>query len=138
MKVGIVFSAFDLLHPGHILMLRECKEHCDYLIACLHVDPSIDRASKNKPIQTVYERFIQLEGCKYVDKIVPYAYETEIPTIIRSLRPNIRFIGEEYKDKEFTGLIDCKMVGTTLYYNMRKHSFSTTELRDRIAKGNTK
>lgn len=128
MKVGIVASSFDLLHAGHVIMLKEAKTQCDYLIACLQTDPTIDRPEKNKPVQSVFERFVQLDGCKYVDEIVPYATEQELLDILNSYHIDVRIIGEEYKDKNFTGRdLDIK-----LYYNKRKHSFSSTDLRKRV------
>lgn len=129
---GFTASCFDLLHAGHITMLKEAKNNCDILIVGLQTDPTIDRPSKNKPVQTVYERWVQLAACKYVDEIIPYTTEKELLDILLSQQINIRFIGEEYKDKDFTGkeLEDIK-----LFYNIRKHSFSSTELRNRV--GNT-
>lgn len=127
-RVGITASAFDLLHAGHIMMLREAKEHCDYLIAALQTDPTIDRSTKNKPVQSVVERMIQLEACKYVDEIVVYATEQDLRDILLSYPIDVRILGDEYKDTKFTGHdlpIEC-------YFNSRKHSFSTTELRTRI------
>lgn len=128
MKIGITASAFDLLHPGHCLMLKECKQNCDYLIACLQTDPTVDRPSKNKPIQTTYERYVQLDACKYVDEIIPYTTESELLDILLSCNPGIRFLGEEYYDKEFTG----DTLDIPLFFNKRAHLFSTTELRTRI------
>ena len=109
-------------------MLKECKENCDYLIVGLQTDPTIDRAEKNKPIQSVFERFVQLQACKYVDEIVVYATEKELIDVLLSYKINIRFVGEEYADKVFTG----KNLGHDIFYNSRKHSFSTTELRQRV------
>lgn len=132
MVVGITFSTFDLLHAGHILMLEECKQYCDYLIVGLQSDPTIDRPdTKNKPAQTLYERWVQLTGCKYVDEIVPYSTEKELVDILASKNINVRFLGQEYLDKEFTGKQFCIDNNIILYYNSRKHSYSTTELRKR-------
>ena len=131
-KIGITCSTFDLLHAGHVVMLEEAKRHCDYLIAALQVDPNIDRPEKNKPIQSVFERYVQLEGCKYIDQIVPYATEKEIEDILLTYKIDKRFIGEEYKTKEFTGKQLCVDNDIELYYNKRQHSFSTTNLRTRI------
>lgn len=128
MKVGFTCSCFDLFHAGHIMMLKECKENCDYLIVALQTDPTIDRQEKNKPIQSVFERFVQLQACKYVDEIVVYATEKELIDVLLSYKINIRFVGEEYADKPFTG----KDLGHEIFYNSRKHSFSTTELRQRV------
>jgi len=132
MVTGITFSTFDLLHAGHILMLEECKLNCHYLIVGLQTDPTIDRPdSKNKPAQSLYERWIQLNGCKYVDEIVPYSTEKELMDILASRNIDIRFLGEEYKDKDFTGKQFCIDNDIELFYNSRKHSYSTTELRKR-------
>lgn len=129
MKVGFTCSCFDLFHAGHIMMLKEAKSICDYLIVGLQTDPTIDRPEKNKPIQSVVERFIQLEACKYVDEVVVYATEKDLLDILYSYPINIRVVGEEYKDKNFTGK-DLSHI--EMYYNSRKHSFSTTELRGRV------
>lgn len=132
-RIGITFSAFDLLHAGHISMLKEASENCDYLIVGLQVDPSLERKSKNKPIQSLFERYTQLKGCRYVDEIVPYAYESEILDILLTYRISIRFIGEEYRDKDFTGKELCRANDINIFYNSRRHSFSSSELRKRIA-----
>ena len=131
MNIGFTCSCFDLFHAGHIMMLKECKDNCDYLIVGLQTDPTIDRPEKNKPIQTVFERFIQLQACKYIDEIVVYATESELLDVLRSYKLNTRFVGEEYRAKEFTGK-DLVHV----HYNSRKHSFSTTELRQRVIEAN--
>jgi glycerol-3-phosphate cytidylyltransferase len=131
-KVGITFSAFDLLHAGHIAMLKEARANCDYLIACLQIDPSAERNDKNSPVQSVFERYMQLQGCKYVDEIIPYATEAEIEDILLTYPIKVRFIGEEYRHKEFTGRSLCEELGIDLYYNNRKHSFSSSGLRKRI------
>lgn len=130
--VGITCSTFDLLHTGHIIMLEECKKHCDFLICALQVDPTIDRKEKNKPIQSLVERYIQLDAVKFVDKIIPYSTEEELITIFASLDLDVRIIGEEYKDKEFTAKDVCRKRGIKLVYNKREHDFSTTNLRERI------
>lgn len=130
--IGITCSTFDLLHAGHIIMLEECKKYCDYLICALQVDPTIDRPEKNKPIQTLVERFIQLDSVQYVDKIIPYCTEEELITIFSSLDLDVRIIGEEYKDTNFTGKDVCLKRGIKLIYNKRDHDFSTTSLRQRI------
>jgi len=129
MKTGFTCSCFDLFHAGHIMMLKEAKSVCDYLIVGLQTDPTIDRPEKNKPIQSVFERFVQLESCKYVDEIVVYATEKDLLDILHSYPINIRIIGGEYKEKDFTGK-DLEHI--EMYYNSRKHSFSTTELRKRV------
>ncbi len=129
MKTGFTCSCFDLFHAGHIMMLKEAKSKCDYLIVGLQTDPTIDRPEKNKPIQSVVERFIQLESCKYVDEVVVYATEKDLLDILYTYPINIRVVGEEYKDKNFTGK-DLEHI--EIYYNTRRHSFSTTELRQRV------
>ena len=130
--IGITCSTFDLLHAGHIIMLEECKKYCDYLICALQVDPTIDRTEKNKPIQTLVERYIQLDSVQYVDKIIPYCTEEELITIFSSLDLDVRIIGEEYKDTNFTGKDVCLKRNIKLIYNKRDHDFSTTSLRQRI------
>jgi len=130
--IGITCSTFDLLHAGHIIMLEECKKYCDYLICALQVDPSIDRREKNKPIQSLVERYIQLDAVQYVDKIIPYTTEEELISIFSSLDLDVRIIGEEYKDTEFTAKNICQKRGIKLVYNKRDHDFSTTNLRERI------
>ena len=130
--IGITCSTFDLLHTGHIIMLEECKKHCDFLICALQVDPTIDRPEKNKPIQSLVERYIQLNAVQYVDKIIPYTTEEELITIFSSLDLDVRIIGEEYKDTEFTAKNICQKRGIKLVYNKRDHDFSTTNLRERI------
>ena len=132
MKVGITFSSFDLFHIGHVAMLKEAKANCDHLMVGLQTDPTVDRPEKNKPIQSVFERYVQLEGCKYIDQIIPYSTEKEIEDILLTYNIDIRFIGEEYKEKEFTGKQLCIDKDIKLYYNKRQHSFSTTNLRTRI------
>lgn len=132
--IGITCSTFDLLHTGHIIMLEECKKHCDFLICALQVDPTIDRKEKNKPIQSLVERYIQLDAVKFVDKIIPYSTEQELLTIFSSLDLDVRIIGEEYKDKDFTAKDVCRKRGIKLVYNKREHDFSTTNLRERIYK----
>ena len=133
MKIGITFSAFDLLHAGHITMLEEAKRQCDYLIAALQTDPTIDRPEKNRPTQSVVERYIQLKGCKFVDEIVPYATEQDLEDILRSFRIDVRIIGDEYKDKNFTGRTYCEEKGIELCYNIREHRFSSSSLRQEVA-----
>lgn len=130
--IGITCSTFDLLHAGHIIMLEECKKYCNYLICALQVDPTIDRSEKNKPIQSLVERYIQLDAVQYVDKIIPYTTEEELISIFSSLDLDVRIIGEEYKDTEFTAKNICQKRGIKLVYNKRDHDFSTTNLRERI------
>ena len=130
-RVGITCSTFDLLHAGHIVMLEEAKRHCDYLVAALQVDPTQDRDSKNKPIQTVVERQIQLAAVTFVDEIVVYNTEKELDDIFLTLPINVRIIGEEYKDKDFTAKKICYKRKIEIIYNKRDHSFSSTDLRKR-------
>ena len=135
--VGFTCSTFDLLHAGHILMLAESKSICDYLIVGLQIDPSIDRPNvKNKPVQSIVERFVQLSAVKFVDEIIVYQTEKDLENMLMFLPITIRIIGEEYKDKEFTGKQICEQRSIQIYYNQRKHSFSTTELRNRVATKN--
>ena len=132
MMIGFTCSTFDLLHAGHILMLEECKKHCDWLIVGLQTDPTIDRPdTKNKPAQTIVERFIQLRACAPVDEIIPYSTEQDLMDLLAALPINIRFIGEEYMNKDFTGKQYCMDNNIGIYYNSRKHRFSTTDLRRR-------
>jgi len=129
MRIGFTCSTFDLFHAGHVMMLKEAKTQCDHLIVGLQMDPTIDRPStKNKPLQTVLERFIQVQACKYVDEIIPYATEKELMDILTSYPIDVRIVGEEYKDKQFTGY----NLPISVYFNSRQHSFSTTELRQRL------
>ena len=130
--VGFTCSTFDLLHAGHIAMLREAKEQCDYLICGLQVDPSYDRSEKNAPVQTLVERWTQLQGVKYVDEIIPYQTETDLEDILKLFNFDIRIIGEEYKDGKFTGRATCAARGIEIYFNKRDHRFSTTDLRTRV------
>jgi len=132
MEVGITASAFDLLHAGHILMLKEAKQQCDYLIVALHVEPSKENVNKNKPVQTLVERYIQLQACKYVDEIIPYETEQDLIDILSTIDVHVRIIGVEYKDKNFTGLVVCKSRGIRIYYNSRDHRFSSSTLRQRV------
>lgn len=132
MKVGFTCSTFDLLHAGHVQMLREAKEQCDYLIVGLQFDPSVDRAEKNAPVQTIVERYTQLKGVKYVDEIIPYGTEQDLEDILSMYHIDVRVLGEEYKDKTFTGRAICASRGIELYYNKRDHRFSTSDLRKRV------
>ena len=126
-KIGFTCGAFDLLHAGHIVMLEETKQFCNYLIVGLQTDPSIERPSKNKPIQSIYERYIQLSAVKFVDKIIPYDTENSLVDLLQSQNINIRFVGEDYKNKAFTG----EDLNIKIQYTNRQHSFSTTSLRQR-------
>ena len=132
MKVGITFSAFDLLHAGHVKMLEDAKRECDYLICGLQTDPTIDRPEKNKPVQTVVERYIQLKACKHVDEIVPYATEQDLEDILRAFKLYVRIVGEEYNDKTFTCRAFCEENGIELYFNKRSHRFSSSGLRKEV------
>jgi len=132
--VGITCSTFDLLHTGHILMLEECKSHCDYLICALQNDPSIDRDEKNKPVQTLFERYIQLDSVKYVDRIIPYNTESELEDIFLSMDIDVRILGSEYQNKEFTAKEICNNRDIKIIYNKRDHNFSTSSLRKKIHK----
>ena len=129
---GITFSSFDLFHSGHVAMLKEARSNCDYLIVGLQTDPTLDRPEKNKPIQSVFERYVQLEGCKYINEIIPYETEKDLIDILLTYDINKRFIGEEYRQKDFTGKQLCVDKGIEIYYNKRQHSFSTSGLRKRI------
>jgi glycerol-3-phosphate cytidylyltransferase len=133
MKIGITFSAFDLLHAGHIKMLEEAKRQCDYLIVGLQTDPTLDRPDKNRPTQTVVERYIQLKGCRFVDEIVPYATEQDLEDILQSFKIDVRIIGDEYREKQFTGRAYCETKGIEFFYNTRDHRFSSSSLRKEVA-----
>lgn len=130
--IGFTCSTFDLLHAGHVVMLEEAKRHCDYLIVGLQVDPTLDRAHKNKPIQSIVERQIQLSAIKYVDEIVIYNTEADLEDLLLTLPINVKVMGEEYKGKDFTGKQICKDRGIKMVYNGRDHSFSSTSLRKRV------
>jgi glycerol-3-phosphate cytidylyltransferase len=133
MKVGFTCSTFDLFHAGHIMMLKEARTQCDYLIVGLQTDPTIDRPlEKNKPIQSVFERYEQLKACKYVDEVLVYATEKDLVDILLSYPINVRILGNEYEHKSFTGRQECIDRGIQFYFNKRDHSFSTTELRQRV------
>jgi len=130
--VGFTASTFDLLHAGHVAMLREAKSHCDYLICGLQIDPSVDRSEKNSPVQSIVERYTQLSAIRYVDEIVVYASEKDLTDILELYTIHVRILGDEYKDKEFTGRERCETLGIKLHFNSRNHRFSTTDLRKRI------
>ena len=138
MKIGFTASTFDLLHAGHISMLREAKEHCDYLICGLQVDPSVDRTNKNSPIQTIVERQVQLSAVKYVDEIVVYRTEQDLEDLLEMFHIDIRVLGDEYRDQDFTGKDICKKRGIQLYFNKRDHRFSTSALRKQVVDKQTK
>jgi len=132
-KVGLTASTFDLFHAGHVVMLEEAKRMCDYLIVAIQTDPTIDRPdTKNKPIQSIVERQIQVKACKYVDEVIVYTTEKDLDDILKTLPINVRILGIEYKDKPFTGKDICLNRGIDFYYNRRDHSFSSTDLRNRV------
>lgn len=133
MKTGITFSTFDLFHAGHVKMLEEAKSKCDYLIVGLQLDPSLDRPEKNKPTQSIIERYVQLKGCKFIDEIIPYVSEIDLLDILTSFKIDLRIIGEEYKNKEFTGKDYCIKKGIEIYYNKREHRFSSSALRKQVS-----
>lgn len=136
--IGFTCSTFDLLHAGHITMLEEAKRHCDYLIVGLQTDPTIDRPdSKNPPVQSIVERQIQLSAVKYVDEIVIYTTEQDLIDLLLTLPINVRILGDEYKNQDFTGKDICKQRNIKLIYNGRDHSFSSTSLRKRVADANS-
>ena len=137
-RVGITFSTFDMLHAGHIAMLSEAKNHCDYLICGLQTDPTIDRPdTKNKPIQSIVERQIQLADCRYVDEVVVYSTEQDLVDLLLILPVDVRILGIEYADKEFSGQYECGMRGIELVFNGRDHSFSSSSLRKRVVAAET-
>jgi len=141
LKVGIVFSSFDLFHAGQVAMLAEAKNHCDYLIAALQTDPTIDRPeSKNPPIQSIVERQIQVSTNRNVDEVVVYQTEKDLEDLLLILPIDVRILGIEYKDKDFTGKDICLKRGIEIVYNGRDHSFSSSSLRKRVAEaeGNKK
>ena len=130
--VAFTCSTFDLLHAGHILMLAECKQICDYLIVGLQTDPTIDRPDvKNKPVQSIVERYVQLSAVKFVDEIIVYNTEKDLEDMLMFLPISVRIIGEEYKDKDFTGKQICEERGIKIWFNSRSHRFSSSELRQR-------
>tara|TARA_R110000868_G_scaffold382981_3_gene649681 strand:- start:2939 stop:3346 length:408 start_codon:yes stop_codon:yes gene_type:complete len=133
MKVGFTASAFDLLHAGHVAMLEEAKQNCDWLIAGLQTDPTIDRPEKNNPIQTITERFIQLRACKFVDEIYVYATEADLMDLLAILPIDVRIIGSDYIGKDFTGKQFCIDNNIDICYNRRSHKLSTSELRKRLS-----
>lgn len=133
MKIGFQCSSFDLLHAGHVTMLKMEKNLCDYLKVALQVDPTVDRPGiKNKPVQSVYERYVQLQACKYIDEIVVYETEKDLLNIIMTQEMHIRFLSEEYLNREFTGKQYCLDNSIELHYHKRKHSYSSTDLRERV------
>jgi len=132
--IGITFSTFDLLHAGHVSMLREAKSQCDYLICGIQSDPTIDRPeTKNKPVQTLVERYVQLSALQYVNEIIPYQTEQDVEDILEMFDIDVKIMGEEYRDQDFTGRDICKRKGIELYFNSRTHRFSSTDLRKRVS-----
>ena len=137
-KIGITFSTFDMLHAGHIAMLSEAKNHCDYLICGLQTDPTIDRPdTKNKPIQSVVERQIQLAACRYVDEVVVYQTEQDLCDLLLILPVDVRILGVEYQNKDFSGHDECYHRGIEIVFNGRDHSFSSSSLRKRVVAAET-
>lgn len=133
-KIGITFSTFDMLHAGHVAMLSEARNHCDYLICGLQTDPTIDRPdTKNKPIQSIVERQIQLAACRYVDEVVVYQTERDLIDLLLILPLDVRILGTEYEDKNFTGRNEGAGRGVQVIFNQRDHSFSSSSLRKRVA-----
>ena len=131
MKKGITFGAFDLFHAGHVMMLEEAKTVCDHLIVCIQSDPSLDRKEKNKPVQSIVEREIQVYGCRYTDEVIIYDTEEEVLEILDTVDWDVRILGEEYKNKDFTGR---EQTLNKCHFNKRPHNFSSSELRKRVAK----
>ena len=127
--IGFTCSCFDLLHAGHILMLQDAKSQCDKLIVGLQTDPSIDRPlTKNKPIQSLRERKIQLEAVKYVDDIFVYETESDLIDLLKLIKPDVRILGSDYKDESFTG----DELNIPIYYHERNHNYSSSDLRQKI------
>ena len=129
-KIGFTCGSFDLTHSGHFLMFKECKQKCEYLIVGLQVDPSVDRSDKNKPIQSLSERKIQLDSCKYVDKIIVYKTEKDLYKLLKKINPDVRFMGADWKDK--TNYSRDLLPRMRVVYNSRKHSYSSSSLRKRV------
>ena len=137
MRIGLTASTFDLLHAGHVAMLREAKSQCDYLIAALQVDPSLDRSEKNPPVQTIVERQAQLHAVKYIDEVIVYCTENDLLDIINMYPIDVRILGEEYRLKDFTGKDECRNRGIQIYFNKRDHRFSSSDLRKRVCDENS-
>lgn len=137
-RIGITCSTFDLFHAGHVIMLEEAKRQCDYLIAAIQVDPTLDRSTKNKPVQSIIERQIQVSACKHVDEIIVYSTEKELEDIFMALPIDVRIMGEEYRDKEFTGKDICEKRKIEVYFNKRDHFFSSSDLRLRVFEAEAK
>lgn len=131
-KVGFTASAFDLLHAGHVLMLEEAKTQCDYLVVALQSDPSLDRPTKNKPIESLIERQIKLSAVKYIDKVIVYDTESDLLELLKALHPDVRILGTDHKNDDFTGKDWCIDNNVEIYYNSRNHDYSSSSLRERI------
>jgi glycerol-3-phosphate cytidylyltransferase len=131
LKIGFTASTFDLFHAGHIVMLADAKSHCDFLIVGLQTNPQNDRHEKNEPVQSIFERYVQVASCEFVDMIIPFDSEQDLEDLLLTLMPDVRLVGEEYKDKEHTGK---NIEGIEIIYNKRRHSFSSTDLRNRVIK----
>ena len=132
MIIGFTCGAFDLLHPGHLAMLATCKKKCDYLVVGLHSDPTIDRPAKNKPIQTMFERWMQLNACKFVDEIIPYDTERDLVNMMATLKIDKRFVGMDHQLDKITGQSICERRGINIVYTERLHDYSSSELRGRL------
>ena len=130
--VGITFSTFDFFHAGHVKMLEEAKSVCDFLIVGLQFNPNLERKEKNQPSQSIVERYIQLNGCEHIDQIIPYVYEREILEILKKIKIDIRIIGVEYKNRDFSGKDYCINNNIRIHYNSRDHSFSSSAIRSKI------
>jgi len=132
--IGFICGAFDLLHPGHLYTLKECRTRCDYLIVGLQVNPKVDRKDKNKPVETIFERWYRLKACKYVDEIVPYETEEDLLNLLKTLRIDTRFNGDDHagKDKPSERDLVCQSLGIEIIYIPRQHTWSTSNLRKRI------
>ena len=137
-RIGITCSTFDLFHAGHVIMLEEAKRQCDYLIAAIQTDPTIDRTTKNMPVQSIIERQIQVSACKHVDEIIVYSTEKELEDIFMSLPIDVRIMGEEYRDTEYTGKVICEKRKIEIYFNKRDHYFSSSDLRTRVFEAEAK
>lgn len=135
-KVGFTCGTFDLFHAGHVIMMEECKKQCSYLIVGIQVDPSKDRSFKNRPVQSIVERQIQVGACRYVDDIIVYETESDLEDLLKTLDIDKRFVGAEYYNQEFTGRKICLDRNIEIIYNMRDHSFSSSSLRERVVKAN--
>jgi len=138
LKIGITFSQWDLLHAGHVAMLSEAKNHCDYLIAGLQNNASVDRPNKNAPIQSIVERQISLSAVRFVDEIVVYNTEKDLEDILLTLPVDVRIMGSEYINSEFTGKSICEKRGIKIVFNSRDHSFSSSSLRKRVVDAEVK